>query len=166
MKPSHSVILLTGSNHPQKEAMLALAKRLIGEQVGRITAASQVCYSQAWGFACSSLFANQALEVESGLGPYEVLEKILDIEQQVGRDRESEQQEKALTAERYASRVIDIDLMLYDQQIIRSERLSVPHPLMQEREFALKPMQQIAPQRLHPALNRSIEELYNEKKKL
>ena len=85
----HSVLLLTGSNFRGKEQILQRAAERIAEQVGPIERASQICYSEAWGFTCEEEFANQAILVSTGLAADEVLMKTQAIEQELGRDREA-----------------------------------------------------------------------------
>ena len=80
----------------------------------------------------------------------------------MGRDRESELREKASTGERYCSRTMDIDIMFYDDEVISTPRLTVPHPLMQQREFALEPMCELEGERLHPVLGRTLDDLLKE----
>ena len=110
----HRVVLLTGSNHPSKERLIARAAELLEEHIGPIESRSEVCYSEAWGFSSQEEFANQALLLSSELEPFEVLDRALEVEQILGRDREAEQAEKSLSGEAYASRVIDVDVIFYD----------------------------------------------------
>ena len=158
-KQPHSLILLTGCNIEPKRELLIRAAELLHQRVGRVVAHSYIYLTEAWGFSTDELFANMALELQTTLEPLEVLDLTQAIEQELGRDRVKEQEQKATSGERYCSRTMDIDLMFYDDQVIQCERLTVPHPLMQEREFALRPMAEIAPHRLHPTLGRSIEQM-------
>ena len=158
-KQPHSLILLTGCNIEPKRELLIRAAELLHQRVGRVVAHSDIYLTEAWGFEADELFANMALELQTTLEPLEVLDLTQAIEQELGRDRVKEQEQKAASGERYCSRTMDIDLMFYDDQVIQSERLTVPHPLMQEREFALRPMAEIAPHRLHPTLGQSIEQM-------
>ena len=155
----HSVLLLTGSNFRGKEQILQRAAERIAEQVGPIERASQICYSEAWGFTCEEEFANQAILVSTGLAADEVLMKTQAIERELGRDREAESEEKLLTGERYASRVVDIDIIFYDDIVVESEKLTLPHPLMHEREFVLRPMLEVAAEWRHPIIGLTVEEM-------
>lgn len=155
----HSVLLLTGSNFRGKEQILQRAAECIAEQVGPIERASQICYSEAWGFTCEEEFANQAILVSTVLAADEVLMKTQAIERELGRDREAESEEKLLTGERYASRVVDIDIIFYDDAVVESEKLTLPHPLMHEREFVLRPMLEVAAEWRHPILGLTTEEM-------
>ena len=158
-KQPHSLILLTGCNIEPKRELLIRAAELLHQRVGRVVAHSDIYLTEAWGFAADELFANMALELQTTLEPLEVLDLTQAIEQELGRDRAKEQEQKAASGERYCSRTMDIDLMFYDNEVINNERLTIPHPLMQEREFALRPMAEIAPDRLHPTLRRTVAEL-------
>ncbi len=155
----HSVLLLTGSNFRGKEQILQRAAERIAEQVGQIERASQICYSEAWGFTCEEEFANQAILVNTVLTANEVLMKTQAIERELGRDREAESEEKLLTGERYASRMVDIDIIFYDDIVVESEELTLPHPLMHEREFVLRPMLEVAAKWRHPILEQTVEEM-------
>ena len=155
----HSVLLLTGSNFRGKEQILQRAAERIAEQVGPIERASQICYSEAWGFTCEEEFANQAILVSTGLAADEVLMKTQAIERELGRDRVAESEEKLLTGERYASRVVDIDIIFYDDIVVESEKLTLPHPLMHEREFVLRPMLEVAAEWRHPIIGLTVEEM-------
>ena len=158
-KQPHSLIVLTGCNIEPKQELLIRAAEMLHQRVGRVVAHSDIHYSEAWGFEADELFANMALELQTTLEPLEVLDLTQAIEQELGRDRAKEKVAKAVSGERYGSRTMDIVLMFYDDEVIQSERLTIPHPLMQEREFALRPMAEIAPERLHPTLGRSIKQM-------
>ena len=155
----HSVVLLTGSNFRGKEQILQRAAECIAEQVGPIERASQIHYTEAWGFSCEEEFANQALMVGTDLSADEVLMKTQGIERELGRDRKAEAAEKAATGERYASRVVDIDIIFYDDVVVDRCDLKLPHPLMHEREFVLRPMLEVAPAWRHPILEQTVEEM-------
>ena len=114
------------------------------------TCALPICYeSEPWGFS-GDRFSNQALEVSTDLAPEEVLDAVQRIECELGRNRAAETLEKARTGAAYVSRPIDIDILFYDDAVIRSERLTVPHPRLAEREFALVPLCEIMRGRRHP----------------
>ena len=155
----HSVLLLTGSNYRGKEQILQRAAECIAEQVGQIERASQIHYTEAWGFSCEEEFANQAILVGTNLSADEVLLKTQGIERELGRDRKAEAAEKAATGERYASRVVDIDIIFYDDIVVDRCDLKLPHPLMHEREFVLRPMLEVAPAWRHPILEQTVKEM-------
>ena len=158
------VTLLTGSNAPDREAILHRTAALLAERVGPIVSRSRIYTSAAWGFSSEEPFANQALRLETSLTPIEVLDAALGVEQTVGRDRALEAREKKLSGERYASRVVDVDVMFCDDEIISEPRLQVPHPLLHEREFALEPLCEIMADYRHPQLGRSLKDIYFELK--
>ena len=137
----------------------AAARRAIESRAGRIAAVSDVMTSRAWGFGSESLFCNQALTVETELGPEELLDVLQEVERECGRDRDAEAREKARTGERYASRVLDADIIFCDGLTIDTPRLKVPHPLVAEREFALRPLAQIVPALRHPQTGRTVAEM-------
>ena len=110
------------------------------------------------------MFANQALLFTTTLSPVEVLDEALGAEQEVGRDRAQEQVEKSLTGERYASREVDVDVMFYDDEVINTPRLTVPHPLLHVREFALQPLCEVMADYRHPVLGRELKDIYEELK--
>ena len=158
------VTLLTGSNAPDREAILHRTATLLAERVGPIVSRSRIYSSAAWGFSSEEPFANQALRLETSLTPIEMLDAALGVEQTVGRDRAQEAREKELSGERYASRVVDVDVMFCDDEIISEPRLQVPHPLLHEREFALEPLCEIMADYRHPQLGRSLKDIYFELK--
>lgn len=158
------VTLLTGSNAPEREQILERTATLLAERIGEIVARSGVYASRAWGFSSAEPFANQALMLSTSLSPLEVLDVALDVEREVGRDREHEAAEKRLTGERYASRTVDVDVMFCDDEIIQVPRLQVPHPLLHVREFALEPLCEIMADYRHPVLGRSLRDIYRELK--
>ena len=158
------VTLLAGSNAPDREAILHRTAALLAERVGPIVSRSRIYTSAAWGFSSEEPFANQALQLKTSLTPIEVLDAALGVEQTVGRDRVQEAREKELSGERYASRVVDVDVMFCDDDIISEPRLQVPHPLLHEREFALEPLCEIMADYRHPQLGRSLKDIYFELK--
>jgi 2-amino-4-hydroxy-6-hydroxymethyldihydropteridine diphosphokinase len=99
-------------------------------------------------------FINGALAIRTKLSPHDLLELGNEIEVALGREREIE----------WGPRTIDIDILLYDDEIVSDDKLQIPHPLMHERLFVLKPLREIAPQLMHPVLEKSIDTLYEEKK--
>ena len=157
-------VLITGGNVGNAEATLAEAAQLIAAEVGAIECASRIYRTKAWGFEAED-FRNQVLVVESGLEPMEMLATVNDIERRLGRDREREQDEKSATGARYASRSIDIDILFYDDLVVESERLTLPHPRIAEREFVLEPLSEVAAEWRHPVSGKRVEEMYEELKK-
>ena len=159
---SHRAVLLTGSDSGDRRAVLARAAALASERIGRLAAASEVCASEPWGFASGGEFLNQALALDTELTPAQVLGEALRMELDLGREREAEARAKASTGERYASRVVDIDVMFYDSLVLRTPRLTLPHPLLHLRAFALRPLCMIMGDYVHPVLGRTLRAIYDE----
>ena len=99
------------------------------------------------------------MEVSTDLGPHEMLDVLQGIERELGRNRAAEALEKTATGARYTSRPIDIDILFYDDEVIDDERLTVPHPLLGEREFALVPLCEIMRSRRHPLTGLTVGEM-------
>ncbi|HVN67693.1 MAG TPA: 2-amino-4-hydroxy-6-hydroxymethyldihydropteridine diphosphokinase, partial [Candidatus Sulfotelmatobacter sp.] len=99
-------------------------------------------------------FINTAVQIRTKLPPHKLLEICQEIETALGREREVE----------WGPRTIDIDILLYGDEIISDDKLQVPHPLMHERIFVLKPLKEIAPHAIHPILEKTMEALYDERK--
>ena len=158
------VVFLTGSNAPDRDEVLRRTAEILSRRVGEVERASQIYTSEPWGFHAEELFSNQALILQTSLSPIEVLDEALATEQEVGRDRAKEQAEKSLTGERYASRVVDVDVMFYDEEIIDTPRLKLPHPLLHVREFALQPLCEIMGDYRHPVLGKRLGTIYEELK--
>ena len=130
-------------------ANLRLAIQLIKAQAGILVKASDVYQTDPWGIEDQAVFLNQVIEIQSAKTPLEILEIILGIEQQMGRKR----------LQKWGTRLIDIDLLFYGDEQIKEPQLIVPHPFLQERNFVLVPMAEIAPDFLHPTLKKSMAKL-------
>ena len=142
-----------GSNLGNRLQNLQEAVFLLGTEVGKITAISKVYESPSWGFD-SSDFLNACLVLETQLTPLVILEKIIAIEESLGRKRMQEGG--------YEARIIDIDILYFDAEIIQSDQLVIPHAKLQERKFVLLPLSDIAPQMYHPALGKDTRNLIQE----
>lgn len=143
-----------GSNLGDKRANLLLAISLIEKRIGRLVCQSAFYETEPWGYISSNTYQNAVISVETTLSPMEVLDITQDIERELGRLHKS-------TEGGYADRPIDIDLLLMDEWVLRNERLTLPHPLMQERMFVMMPLVEIAPTLVHPVLKKTICEIYN-----
>ena len=155
-------IIITGGNIGDVKPRLRQAQQLINAGIGIVLRCSHVYESEAWGFAAESDVKNQARVVDTDLSPEELLVAVQEIEERLGRDRGAEAAEKAHTGEPYSSRMIDIDILFYDDRVMDTPRLKLPHPLMQERDFVLAPLVEIAPEKVHPVLGKTVEELREE----
>ena len=151
--------MLLGSNDERAAAVVADAVAIIDHSVGSVVKCSEEYRSKAYGFTSEREFVNRAVEIETELGAYEVLRRINLIEALLGRDRTVEQATKELTGEEYASRPIDIDIIFYGDKTFSDDRLTIPYHFLDEREYALRPVAEIAPRRQHPALEHTPEEM-------
>lgn len=153
------VALLLGGNRGDVKRTLQQAQQLINTRIGAVMRCSNRYESKPWGFDDATPFFNQAMEVSTDLAPLEVLDIVQQIEQELGRDRAAEAAERAASGARYASRVIDIDIIFYGAEVIENERLTIPHPLLAEREFALVPLNEIMRQMRHPRTGQTVGEM-------
>ena len=147
-----SVVLLLGSNDEHAAAIINKAVKIINIAVGEMVKLSGEYRSEAYGFSSEREFINRAVEIATDYDAYEVLRRINCIEALLGRDREQERVIREQRGERYASRPIDIDIIFYGNHTFDDSRLVIPYHFLDEREYALRPVVQIAPERRHPAL--------------
>ena len=133
------------------ELMLFVAINMIEKNVGKRTISSSIYRTAAWGKEDQPDFLNQIIVVLSVLSATEILKKIFDIENEMGRVRTIKN----------AARVIDIDMLFFNDEIIETENLIVPHPQIENRKFVLVPLTEISPNYKHPVLKKSSEELLN-----
>lgn len=125
---------------------------LIEEKAVNIVSYSSLYQSKAWGMQDAPDFLNQVIKVETELSAMELMPLLLGIEEKLGRVRSS-------IAKGYQNRIIDIDILLFNEEGIKTESLEIPHPRMHLRRFALEPLQEIAPEFIHPLLKKNITEL-------
>jgi 2-amino-4-hydroxy-6-hydroxymethyldihydropteridine diphosphokinase len=148
----YKAYLLTGTNLGEREINLAQARALMEQLAGHISAASALYETAAWGKTDQPSFLNQALELQTSLDAAALLELLLKIEKKIGRIRQ----------EKYGPRTIDIDLLLFDDQVLNDPAVTVPHPQLPRRRFALAPLAEIAADMIHPVLKKSIGQLLDE----
>jgi deoxyguanosine kinase len=148
------VFLSLGSNLGDREFTIKKALDLLGLQVGKLITKSSVYETESWGVKSNNMYINMVVEIQTQLPPYKLMYKILEIEKQLGRERN----EQIL----YQDRTIDIDILFYDNIILFSEKLEIPHPKIVLRRFVLEPLNEIAPNLFHPSLNKAIRQILNE----
>lgn len=141
--------LLTGGNIGNTRETLGQANILINKLIGSIERASSLYRTAAWGQTNQDDFLNQVLIVRTTLEAGTLMEQILEIEHSLGRVREK----------KYGPRKIDIDILFYNEQVINSEHLIIPHPQLQNRRFVLEPLNEIAPDFVHPVLHKTVHQL-------
>ena len=145
----HRVFILLGSNLGNREEFLKKARNRINKDIGAIEVNSSLYETAAWGIDSNQSFLNQVIEVRSTLPPGALLQTCLHIETDLGRVRRS------VTGDRK----IDIDILLYSNKIVRQKKCTIPHPRLHLRNFAMVPLQEIAPGIVHPEFGISITEL-------
>jgi len=139
--------LLLGGNLGDREPNLKKAIELLNDKIGRVIAISSLYETAAWGKTDQPAFLNQAVSLQTRLTALEVLEHALSIEQELGRVRK----------DKWGERLIDIDLILFGDEIINiPDKLQVPHPHMQDRKFVMEPLAEIAPEVIHPLLGETM----------
>lgn len=145
----NKVYLLLGSNIGDRKKNLEQAGLRIQKKIGKIISLSSIYETAAWGNTNQNNFYNQSVCVETGYGAEEVLQKILDIEKEMGRERR----------DKWEARIIDIDILIYNMQIVETENLKIPHPYLHERKFSLIPLGEINPDLFHPKLQKTVSQL-------
>src|ERR1700712_326416 len=143
------VYLLTGGNVGNRQQFLEESARIIEAACGKITNASAIYETAPWGKTDQAAFLNQALALSTILSAAELMKQLLAIEQAIGRQR----------AEKYGPRTINIDILLFNNEIIHTPFVTVPHPQMANRRFVLEPLNEIAGNYLHPVLQKTITQL-------
>lgn len=146
---THEVYLLLGTNLGNRIALLNRALSSISLNIGEIQSCSSIYETAAWGNEDQPNYLNQVTLVTTSLSPFQLLQKINAIEKKLGRER----------TVKWASRPIDIDILLYANQVIDRPTLRIPHPHLPNRRFALVPLQEIAPTLVHPVFNVNITDL-------
>jgi 2-amino-4-hydroxy-6-hydroxymethyldihydropteridine diphosphokinase len=139
-----------GSNIGNREETLLKSIALLNEKAGNVIAVSSLYETEPWKMENAGGFINQAVEVRTQLSAEELMDTLLAIEQSLGRTRNSE---------KYESRTIDLDILFYNNSILSTEKVKIPHPLLHQRNFVLEPLAEIAPAFIHPKLKKNITQL-------
>lgn len=148
-----TVYLGLGTNLGDKEANLRTAIYKLQERIGKQVSLSSFYETAPWGFESDHSFLNAAIGLETSLSPIEILHITQEIEKELGRTKKS-------VNGSYSDRLIDIDILLYDTLVLQTPELTIPHPLMTERDFVMKPLIEIAENIIHPTRQKTLSELY------
>ena len=151
---TNSTYLLIGGNLGNRLQNLATAKAYIENELGEIIKASSIYETAAWGITEQLDFLNQVLLIKTKISAEEMMQIILSIENKMGRIR----------TQKNASRIIDIDILFFNDEIINKQNLTIPHSEIQNRKFALIPLHEIAADLVHPVLKQSIKDLLSTSK--
>lgn len=145
----NTAYLLTGSNMGDRLAYLQEGNSLIEQKCGKIVQQSAIYETEPWGLIEQPAFLNQVIMIKTALSPDELMTELLNIEAMIGRVR----------SVKMGPRIIDLDILIYNQLIVDSPFLQIPHPALPNRKFALIPLSEIAPALLHPVLQKTISTL-------
>lgn len=144
--------ILFGSNLGDKNGIFNQACLYINNRCGQVVKVSAAYESEPWGFEAKEWFLNRVIVIETAMAPKDLMQQLLEIERELGRERHPE-------VEGYTSRIADLDILYYGDRIILTDTLTVPHPRLHRRRFALLPMCEVAPDLVHPALGLTQTEL-------
>lgn len=145
----HTAFIGSGSNLGQREEQLQLARRWIEAEIGSLIRASAIYQTSPWGGIEQPDYLNQVWQIRTGLNPFQLMEALLQLEQRANRER----------IQRWGARTLDLDLLFYEDYRIRTEFLTLPHPRLQDRNFVLVPLAEIAPDWIHPVFGKSMQYL-------
>ena len=145
----HTAYLSIGSNLGERKDNLTNAIKQIEANCGNIIKASAIYETAAWGNTEQPSFLNQCLVLKTDLSAKKLIKQLLHIERLMGRERK----------EKMGPRLIDLDIILMDEEVVFSEFLTLPHPHLQDRKFVLLPLAEIAPKAFHPIFNKTVEQL-------
>jgi len=148
---SHTVFLALGTNLGDRLANLKAAVEALPPSA-RLCAASPIYETTPWGYSDQPLFLNQVVQAETNLDPFELLGFLKGLEKQLGRQ----------ATFRYGPRLIDLDILFYDDLILKTPELVLPHPQLTERPFVLVPLADLVPNLQHPVLKKTVRELLDE----
>lgn len=145
----NEIYLITGGNIGNKRLNLETAAVMIEKNIGKIIRSSKIYETDAWGITDQDTFYNQVHLVKSKLSAQQIIRAILKVEKEMGRIRTIKN----------AARIIDIDILLFNDEIINEQDLTIPHKEIPNRRFVLTPLNELAPQLIHPVLKKNIHAL-------
>ena len=143
------VYILTGGNVGKRLINLGNAQKFLEDEIGKIEKSSSIYETAAWGNNDQPDFYNQAHIIKTKLSPEDIMQKILKIEEKMGRVRTFKN----------AARIIDIDILFFNEEIINKPGLIIPHAEIANRRFVLEPLNELSPHMIHPRLRKSVREL-------
>lgn len=146
-----TVIAGLGSNLGDRFAALERALEFISREAGEVTAVSSVWETEPWGFEADEKFLNMVVVIRTSLQPGRMMQLFRSIEGRMGRRRSG--------GGKYESRIIDLDILLWDDRVISLPGLEVPHPKLQSRRFVLEPLSEVAPDAVHPVTGLTVTEM-------
>ena len=138
-----------GSNIGDRQGNCEKAVEALNSKGIKVQKRSSMHETEPWGVKAQGKFINMVVEAETGLSPLELLDVVKGIEQEMGR----------VDSIKWGPRLIDLDILFYDDMVINMEHLTIPHPLLHEREFVLGPLCEIAPDKIHPVLRKTVVQL-------
>jgi 2-amino-4-hydroxy-6-hydroxymethyldihydropteridine diphosphokinase len=148
----NTVYIQLGSNIGERKSYIAKSMDQIEENIGKIIIESSIFETIPWGNENQNNFLNSVIKINTTLDAFRVLKKSQEIENNLGRER----------VEKWGERTIDIDILFYNNEIINTTKLNIPHPFIQKRKFVLVPLSEIAPNYIHPTLKKNISTLLSE----
>jgi 2-amino-4-hydroxy-6-hydroxymethyldihydropteridine diphosphokinase len=148
----NGIYIIIGGNLGDRLALIEDCKHKIEKEIGIISRSSSIYESASWGETDNPNYLNQVLYIESNFSAKEVLEKALEIEKELGRTRDK----------KWESRLIDIDILFFNEEIIDEKNLKIPHPHLQNRKFVLVPLNEIANEFIHPLFKKNMIVLLDE----
>ena len=148
----NTVYIQLGSNIGERESFITKSMYKVEDDIGKIITASSIFETTAWGNKNQNNFLNSVIEIKTPFDAFTILQKSQEIENNLGRER----------SDKWGERTIDIDILFYNNKIINTKELTVPHPLIQKRKFVLVPLSEIAPNYMHPILKKNISTLLSE----
>lgn len=142
----HKAYILLGSNRGRRKDYLNKAKRLVQTYAGTILKESSIYETAAWGKTDQKAFLNQVIVITTDLVAEKLMQSLLDIEQQLGRIR----------TEKFGPRTIDLDILFFDELVMKSKLVTLPHPAIQDRRFVLVPLAELSPRKVHPVYKQTV----------